>query len=359
MRFDRALALRALPWLLVILTVLVVAFLIYRNDTLRTALDGSRQTAWSASQETKSLKDKVGSLQLSLDAAAKKIQTIQQSTSTQPESDTGASRKELVDNLAKSFGIPKQQLVQGQDPESPDFGNKGALVGYAAGSLFKLLYKISNHAEDGWLLVYQASDAMQLVYLDETTKQGYVVANSKEVSYTGNSGGLWFPVAFTKDDKKLVMCAMMGDPGAGGSNVSYGCELLSLKPLDGREFYLWQTTESLPGLIVDPRFSYDQMGKTIYTAQGEKTPHHSQPGPSTASVIMYRDLTTGKAKKLLEETDTTYDLKSLDEKAGTLNFEATKYRYPTGCQRGDGGIMDEALDCAEIASTSTRALKLP
>ncbi len=44
---------------------------------------------------------------------------------------------------------------------------------------------------------------------------------------TGNSGALFVPVAFTNDDRDLLLKAWMGSPGAGGGDMIYGDELMS------------------------------------------------------------------------------------------------------------------------------------
>ena len=279
---------------------------------------------------------------------------IEQATSTSDEVPTS-------DPFTGEFGYFTQLLNDTSIPKITDLGpdigfeDKATIVPADA----KLLYRLQTHDTKGWVLVYDTTQLLRIIFASTSTRQGFIVANSYPVTYTGNSGGVWFPVAFTKDDTKIIMCAEMGDPGAGGSLVSYGCDLLPIKPVtpSEKEAYLW--TQSHPGNEVDTQFMYDSNGKTIYTEQGNKTPHHSQPGPGTSSVIMFRDLTTNVTKRLLEETDTTYALEALDEKKGTLTFEATKYRFPSGCIRGDGGISDESLDCADIASTSTRTLRLP
>lgn len=337
---------KLLPWALAGLGLIVALFFIQKSYFLSKTLKGGKQQADNYSQQTNTVTE------------IPKTELSQEDLNTQPPSPNNEGNM-LIEyyliHLKNDPSILKQYLDYDGDIDDLNFTNKNQLIPH--GSPF--LYKIQTHDTKGWLISYNTQDSLRLVFLNMETKQGYVVANSKEVSYTGNSGGVWFPIAFTKDDEKLVMCSVMGDPGAGGSGISYGCLLLPLEPLDGKEFYLWQSASELPSSYVNPIFSYDAMGKTIYTTQGNKTPHHSQPGPSTASVIMYRNLVTNTTKKLLEETDTTYLLKSIDEKASTLTFEATKYKFTASCPRGDGGNMDESLDCAEVASTSIRTISLP
>jgi hypothetical protein len=164
----------------------------------------------------------------------------------------------------------------------------------------------------------------------------------------GNSSGLFVPFAFTRDDHWILLRAWMFSPGAGGGAVDYGVGVVASST---------RKTGSLdlrPLPVRDPSF-YADYGCAIGLGASDKTPTYSQPGfPSNnGGALVAVDLATLKPRTVLEERDTTYVVKRLDEKAGTLDVEVTRHTFGKDCPREEG-----ALGCS-AASASRRTVALP
>jgi hypothetical protein len=174
------------------------------------------------------------------------------------------------------------------------------------------------------------------------------VLGDVDAVHGGNSGGLFVPFAFTRDDRWLLLRAWMFSPGAGGGAVDYGVGVIARSrrgesPID---------VQPLPAR--DPSF-YADYGCAIGLVASDLTPTYSQPGfPSNnGGALVAVDLATLQPRTLLQERDTTYAVRRLDEKAGTLDVEVTGHTFGKDCPREEG-----ALGCSS-ASTSRRTVPLP
>lgn len=67
----------------------------------------------------------------------------------------------------------------------------------------------------------------RLVLEDLPSGHARLLADLGLETRTGNSGAIFVPVAFTKNDRDLVLKAWMGSPGAGGGDMIYGDERMS------------------------------------------------------------------------------------------------------------------------------------
>ncbi len=172
----------------------------------------------------------------------------------------------------------------------------------------------------------------------------------EQVSYTGNSAGIFVPFAIAKDDQSILLRAHMGGPGAGGSSVDYGYAQIHIQPTPKES----TPFTDFPIIATAKAYFYDSFGKVIYIDEGENTPVTPKPGPGNNSVIMWRDLVSGEKRVLLAEKDMSYEVVKLDEKNHTIQIKATEYRFSTTCPR-EG---DDALSCAAKATT-LRSIELP
>jgi hypothetical protein len=164
----------------------------------------------------------------------------------------------------------------------------------------------------------------------------------------GNSSGLFVPFAFARGDQWLLLRAWMFSPGAGGGAVDYGVGVIARKTRQGEP-----PIEVRPLPVRDPSF-YADFGCAIGLGASDRTPTYSQPGfPSNnGGALVAVDLTTLQPRTLLEERDTTYAVKRLDEKAGTLDVEVTRHGFGKDCPREEG-----SLGCSS-ASASHRTVPL-
>jgi hypothetical protein len=175
------------------------------------------------------------------------------------------------------------------------------------------------------------------------------VLGDVDAVHGGNSGGLFVPFAFTHDDRSILLRAWMFSPGAGGGAVDYG---VGVVPRSSRRRESPIDVQALP--IRDLLF-YADYGCGIGLGASDRTPTYSQPGfPSNnGGALVTLDLATLQPRPLLEERDTTYTVKRLDEKAGTLDVELTRHTFGKDCPREEG-----ALGCSS-GSTSRRTVPLP
>lgn len=231
-------------------------------------------------------------------------------------------------------------------------------------------YSISFHGSAKVLRIYGVSsdlkdldvwgDQLSLYVIDN--KSSVFLGNLNSVSYTGNSGGLFVPLAITKDDSNIILEAHMGDPGAGGGSINYGYVMIPIKPAPDGEWADKDFTPIANWSGVDFPFGgdfvnfYDSYGKVVYVDEGSKDPHYDAPPyRSNDGAIVFRNLVTGEVKKLVEETDTSYEITKVDEKNKVLKFKATKTIYPTGCDRED---PTSPSSCGNN-STTERLIPLP
>lgn len=182
----------------------------------------------------------------------------------------------------------------------------------------------------------------------EDLKTG-VVQTLGDLEYQSGSnwGGLEVPFGFTKDDRQLLLEPWMGSPGAGGSSVSLGHQIM---PATGAG-----ATAQAQLLAPDQVVFYDGNGKMVYLDNSDRLPSYSQPGPRiNAGTVKWKDLTTGQERTLLEEKDTSYQLDGGISRDGkTLQYTAIKHRFTSDCPR-----VPESLSCSQKTS-SQQTLVLP
>jgi hypothetical protein len=165
-----------------------------------------------------------------------------------------------------------------------------------------------------------------------------------------NSGGLFVPFGFSRDDRQILLRAWMLPPGAGGGAAEYGYGVVA-RSTQGRD---------VPIRIVelgarDPVF-YSGFGCAIGVTGSTKTPSYPQPGfpLDNGGALVVIDLATLRWRTVLEEPDTTYAVEAVDERAGTARVAVTRHRFRRDCPRAGQG----ALACSEKSST-TRTVALP
>jgi hypothetical protein len=211
-----------------------------------------------------------------------------------------------------------------------------------------------------------------LFVYDTKDKSSVFLGSIRNVSYTGNSGGLFVPIAITKDNNNIILDAEMGSPGAGGGSVDYGYAMIPITPAPEINWVI----KDFWFIATHSAHFYDSFSKVVYVDEGEKIPHYSVPGPSNDGAIVFRnlemesnkdfystaftgykrpgfktpnDVMAGGAGKILEEENTSYEIIGLDENNGILSFKATVYIFSDDCS-------DQY--CAE-KSTIERSIPLP
>jgi hypothetical protein len=178
--------------------------------------------------------------------------------------------------------------------------------------------------------------------LDSCYRKGLVLIkyNSKDKSNTmigridwlfgASSGGLFIPVAITKDDKKLILSAKMGSPGAGGGGVDYGFALVYIPDGESNKLLI-ESKDNYNYIGPQSAIFYDYSSKIVYVGESKNSPQFSSGGPSNNGKIVCVDLIKNESTILLEENYTSYRIIKLDEKNDILEIEATKYTIPEGC----------------------------
>jgi hypothetical protein len=177
---------------------------------------------------------------------------------------------------------------------------------------------------------------------------GRIVADLEPV-IGGNSGGLFVPFAFTRDDRWILLRAWMFSPGAGGGAVDYGVGVIARTARQERS-----PTVVQPLPARDLSF-YDGFGCAIGLAASDQTPTYTQPGfpANNGGALVVIDLATLTPRTLLEERDTTYAVTRVDEKARTVEVEVAKHTFGKDCPREEG-----ALSCS-ASSGARRRIALP
>jgi hypothetical protein len=218
---------------------------------------------------------------------------------------------------------------------------------------------IATHACDAVLWVFLGCTAARDATSCESWRERLVlepvgaeparVLGDLEPHMGANAGGLFVPFAFTRDDGRILARAWMFPPGAGGGAVDYGVGSIA-RSTQSRE----EPLPVAPLAARDPTF-YAGDGCAVGLAESPKTPTYSQPGsPSNnGGALVVIDLATMRRRTLLESPDTTYAVKGVDEKAGSLEVEVTHHTFGKDCPRGEG-----ALNCS-AGTTTKRRIALP
>jgi hypothetical protein len=187
----------------------------------------------------------------------------------------------------------------------------------------------------------------KMILEDLKTGQARILGDLNMVT-GGNYGGLFVPMAFTKDDSRIILNAWMFSPGAGGGDVDLGYKVASVDSITNLNNV--QSIFSLPRQTI----FYGDFGKAVYLGNSKNLPSFSQPGPqSNLGTIMSLDLTTMKSATVLEEADTTYQLVGVDEVKNILSFKATNNQFTKACPRAE-----DALICSQ-KTVQDRTLPLP
>ncbi len=162
-------------------------------------------------------------------------------------------------------------------------------------------------------------------------------------SFAGaNYGGIYVPLALTKDDQNIILRAAMGSPGAGGGAVNLGYSFISAVP----GIYA-TSSKQLPRLASAEAIFYDRYGKMISLEEGNQTPDWSQPGRNpNQGMLLAQDLLTGKKTVLAAAPDTYYEIAGFDESRRSMRIQAVYNAYTATCPRAT-----EALDCSTKTAT--------
>jgi hypothetical protein len=156
----------------------------------------------------------------------------------------------------------------------------------------------------------------------------------------GNWGGIYIPIAISKDDKHIIFKAKMGLPGAGGGSVDMGYAFLSLSSKEYDECgYL------TPKKIAEQVYFYDNFSKGLFLTEEKNVPASIKPGPSYNSAIKFINFTTGEIKTLFQEPNTIYEIINLDEKLGAVNFKSCQWQeFRFSCPAGDPSIKIRSMN---------------
>jgi hypothetical protein len=191
-------------------------------------------------------------------------------------------------------------------------------------------------------------DDLVIVKYDPVAKISMKIATIASF-HGGNYGGIFVPLALTKDDKNIVLKAWMGSPGAGGGAVDLGYSKILLTA-KAETF----AGETLPHLASAAAVFYDSYGKVVSLEESNRTFDWSQPGrnPNQGAVI-YRDLVSGEAKTLADGADTSYEIRGFDEQERVLSLQLIRYSFDAECPRAD-----KTLNCANRTATNI-AIRVP
>ncbi|RRS30281.1 MAG: hypothetical protein P794_07670 [Epsilonproteobacteria bacterium (ex Lamellibrachia satsuma)] len=161
--------------------------------------------------------------------------------------------------------------------------------------------------------------------------------------HEANSGAFYLPLAFTGDDRHIILKAYMGSPGAGGGSISYGYDLISGDPLMKE-----------PRQYLSPASSrfYNNFAKVVYTENSDNLPSYTQPGPmSNNGRLVVKDLKLLKPILIMEEADTSYRILEIDEKNRTMTVRATHHSFSSKCPR--------AVDALYCSDKNVSLIKIP
>ena len=266
--------------------------------------------------------------------------------------------KDAKDNLESCSNIPSSIGTANAALVPPTYSGLLTVATHACNAALMVYAGCTNSIEETdsgsgqWINVggkwYACGGWTEKVIMEDLkTGQARVLGDLNMVT-GGNYGGLFVPLAFTKDDSRIILNAWMFSPGAGGGEVDLGYKVAPVDSIASLNDA--QKVFSLPRQTI----FYGDFAKAVYLGNSKKLPSFSQPGPaSNLGAIMSLDLTTMKSATVLEETDTTYQLVGADEVKNILNFKATKNKFTKACPRAE-----DALICSQKTVTD-RTLPLP
>src|SRR5215472_13183403 len=281
----------------------------------------------------------------------------------------GRRRDELQEQLRKKLGLSQMALawitsyssLQDVRTYAEDIKDRigdchnlsptlNAKFASLAAQPYERLFSIATDQCDAVLRVYLScpdkQSCSELLILEDAAKpQARVLGKLEEESRTGNSSGIFVPVAFTKNGRNIILKAWMGSPGAGGGMVNYGYEIM---PRDGG-------TSQRSALAPNGAVFYSDFGMVAYTKDSKKLPAFTQPGPeSNDGLLVVKDLATMTERPVLEEPDTTFTILRADEKNRVLTIRATQHAFSSSCPRD----QDDSLLCSKKTSRE-RQIPLP
>ncbi len=278
----------------------------------------------------------------------------------QKDGDIGASNgqtRDTADVMGSCRNLPVEPPSETAALVPPTYVKLRSIAEHGCGAILRVYLGCAqsipetNSAPDQWVQVdgnwYACGDwEEKLILEDEATNATHVVADIA-VQRGANSSALWVPIAFSKDEKNIILDAWMGSPGAGGGSVDYGYDWIPASTTNG-------TNKDLVYLAPRATFFYDAYGKMVYLMSSPDLPMYSQPGPSSNDgEIMSEDLATMQRRTALMEPDTTYKLISLDEPGHTATIEKTHHTFTASCPR-----QEDALYCTQ-KTTSVQKMLLP
>ncbi len=207
---------------------------------------------------------------------------------------------------------------------------------------------------------YCKDDSDLIVTKYNSKDKSSIIIGKIHIVSGANAGGLFVPVAITKDNKKLILRAVMGSPGAGGGETDYGYALVSIP---GQESESEMIDKNYDSIGTPSAIFYDYSSKVIYVENGGKIPEFSKPGPSNDGQIVSINLISETKEVVLAEDYTSYRIKNIDESGNIMNFEATRYTIPSGCSVVDKygewtAYSYDSLDSCVIKTTTSRSMTL-
>ncbi len=178
------------------------------------------------------------------------------------------------------------------------------------------------------LIKYSASDGSSKLIGDVSSQVG------------GNWGGIYVPMAISKDDSHVLFNAQMGSPGAGGGSTTLGYASLSLT------FIKYDNCGYLnPEKIANQAYFYDNFSKVLFYAEAGNVPPSEKPGPNYNSSLRFRNIVTAETKTLLQESNTIYQIINIDEKSGIVNFKSCPWQeHRFECLNSDPTTQNRSLN---------------
>lgn len=141
-------------------------------------------------------------------------------------------------------------------------------------------------------------------------------------SETGsNWGGIYIPIAISKDDNHIIFKAHMGLPGAGGGSATlgYAYSSLSLPKYDVCGYID-------PQKIANQVYFYDNFAKAIFLTEEGNVPASAKPGPDYNSAIKFINIVSGETETLLKKPKTIYEIINIDERSKKLKFKSCPWK---------------------------------
>jgi len=241
-----------------------------------------------------------------------------------------------------SYG-EKMENIQYSYPNAYDAGENDYPIELVPESDFYHLLSIPFNNSKDLLRVYaersESIALLRLIKYSPLSKTSELLGDIRSET-GGNWGGIYIPIAISKDDKHIIFKAKMGSPGAGGGSVDMGYAFLSLPSKEYDECgYL------TPKKIAEQVYFYDNFSKGLFLSEEKNVPASIKPGPSYNSAIKFINFTTGEIKTLFQEPNTIYEIINLDEKLGVVNFKSCQWQeFRFSCPAGDPSIKNKSIN---------------